>query len=816
MKQSGEKMVRLSKVIILCILSGYSAYGFTKSKYNFNPSLLDTVDNEVDLSFFSEGKPAPGVYIVDIYVNNIYKTTESVEFVDSKDENILTPCLSYRTLLSLGLKPSILKEGKNLCDLTQNSKRWAFNHDVYQQALYIKVPEAQLNKPIDGIVPKELWDNGIYAAFINHNTTASVIKNKHNDYEQKYAHLDLLPGINLGAWRFRNNTYLDYSSSTGSKWRNINNYVEKNLIGIDSKLILGDFITTSEIFEGVSLRGATLSTDETMIPSRIRKNTPTIRGIANTQAQVDVIYNDYKIYSTTVEPGVFELTDIPYISGNGLYKVIVKESNGMRRELFIPFTTPPISVKEGYSKYDLSYGRYRGDGSGVVGPGIYQGSYTYGFTNNLTMYSGLQYSNIYESYILGVGIGLGGLGALSVDGTYANADFGKKKEKKEGCVVAIKYNKNIDATNTNLYLTSRYRSRNYRTLSKAYNSLSQSIYDENATKNLTTIGLTQSLGEYGGLRFSYNYEQYWDSMSYKHLDTAYYNFFKGINYSIGYNEQKYHGKKDSIFTFAVNIPFRFSSGVSLSSNYRFMGKNDNNETHVLGFNGASSDNSLYWNIDQRSNNRDSYGMSGNIGLRNQYGRFGFGGATNQATSSFNAYHGGSLLITKHGITIGQEINQSSAILTAPGASNTGVTTRTGVKTNINGNAIVSGLSPYKENIVSLNPLELPDNVEVAQTDIKVIPTAGAIVEARFKTNIGGKGFFYLKTISDKPVPFGSVVSVKKNNTTAGIVGEDGEVFLSGLPESGVLEVKWGKKLSNSCSVEFNKSNINTNERLVCR
>ncbi|EFL2424925.1 TPA: fimbrial biogenesis outer membrane usher protein [Escherichia coli] len=822
MKQSSKKMVKLTRMIILCLLANYSTYGFTKGKYNFNPSLLDTTDNEVDLSYFSEDKPVPGVYIVDIYVNNTYIKTESVEFAESKEEeSTLTPCLTYKTLLSLGVKPNLLKEGKNFCELTYNLRQWTFNHNVYQQSLYIKIPETQLNKTIDGIVPKELWDDGIYAAFINHNTTASVIKNKHSGYEQKYAHLDLLPGINLGTWRFRNVTYLDYSSSTGSKWRNINNYVERNLKEIDSKLILGDFITISEIFEGVSMRGATLSTDESMIPSRVRKNTPAIRGVANTQAQVDVMYNDYIIYSTTVEPGVFELTEVPYVSGNGVYKVIVKESNGTKREFFVPFTIPPISVKEGFAKYDLSYGRFRGRGSGVVGPDIYQGTYTYGFTDNLTMYSGLQYSNIYEAYVMGVGIGLGGIGAFSVDGTYASAEFSKKKEKKEGGAVTFKYNKNIDTTNTNLYLTShQYRSKNYRTLSDTYNSLYHSTYEKNTTKNttknLTSIGLTQDLGEYGGLRLSYNYEQYWDSKSYKYLDTAYYNYFKGINYSIGYNEQKYHNKKDSVFTVAVNIPFRLSSGASISSNYRFMGNKDNNETHVLGLTGSSSDNSLSWNIDQRYNNRDSYGMSGNIGVRNQYGRFGFGGATNQAASSYNVYHGGSLLLTKHGITIGQEINQSSVILTAPGASNTGVTTRVGVKTNSNGNAIVSGLSPYKENIVSLNPLELPDDVEIAQTDIKVVPTAGAIVEGRFKTNIGSKGFFYLRTSSNKPVPFGSVVSVKNSNTTAGIVGEDGEVFLSGLPDSGVLEVKWGKNQSASCVVEFDKSNVSTNEKLACR
>ena len=58
--------------------------------------------------------------------------------------------------------------------------------------------------------------------------------------------------------------------------------------------------------------------------------------------------------------------------------------------------------------------------------------------------------------------------------------------------------------------------------------------------------------------------------------------------------------------------------------------------------------------------------------------------------------------------------------------------------------------------------------------------------------------------------------MKNSNTTAGIVGEDGEVFLSGLPDSGVLEVKWGKNQSASCVVEFDKSNVSTNEKLACR
>ena len=99
MKQSRKKMVKLTRMIILCLLANYSTYGFTKGKYNFNPSLLDTTDNEVDLSYFSEDKSVPGVYIVDIYVNNTYIKTESVEFAESKEEeSTLTPCAPRWTI----------------------------------------------------------------------------------------------------------------------------------------------------------------------------------------------------------------------------------------------------------------------------------------------------------------------------------------------------------------------------------------------------------------------------------------------------------------------------------------------------------------------------------------------------------------------------------------------------------------------------------------------------------------------------------------------------------------------------------------------
>ncbi|GAB0801855.1 hypothetical protein LL13C17_45270 [Escherichia coli] len=173
------------------------------------------------------------------------------------------------------------------------------------------------------------------------------------------------------------------------------------------------------------------------------------------------------------------------------------------------------------------------------------------------------------------------------------------------------------------------------------------------------------------------------------------------------------------------------------------------------------------------------------------------------------------MYTKHGLTFGQEITQSSAVLVAEGASDVPVLGASGVKTNSQGRALVTGLQPYRENILSLDPLETPEDVEILQTDIKVIPTKGAIVEGKFRTSEGQKSLVRITTSNNSNIPFGSIVTLKGDNNNAGIVGDNGEVFLTGLPKSGVLEVKWGHDRDDTCSVSFSELTDYNTKALIC-
>ncbi|WP_319950343.1 FimD/PapC C-terminal domain-containing protein, partial [Klebsiella pneumoniae] len=63
--------------------------------------------------------------------------------------------------------------------------------------------------------------------------------------------------------------------------------------------------------------------------------------------------------------------------------------------------------------------------------------------------------------------------------------------------------------------------------------------------------------------------------------------------------------------------------------------------------------------------------------------------------------------------------------------------------------------------------------------------------AEDKTAIGHRVLMTLTRPGGKPVPFGAMASLLKREEYASIVGDGGEVLLSGLPQKGTLQVKWG-------------------------
>ncbi len=80
-------------------------------------------------------------------------------------------------------------------------------------------------------------------------------------------------------------------------------------------LTIGEAYTTGELFDSIGYRGASLASDDRMLPDSLRGYAPVVRGIAETNARIEVRQNQ-QLISSTVSPGSFVIDDL-YPTGYG-------------------------------------------------------------------------------------------------------------------------------------------------------------------------------------------------------------------------------------------------------------------------------------------------------------------------------------------------------------------------------------------------------------------------------------------------------------------------------------------------------------------
>lgn len=395
--------------------------------YTFDASMLGDAAKGVDMSLFNQGGQQPGTYRVDVMVNGKRVDTRDVVFKLEKDGQgtpFLAPCLTVSQLSRYGVKtedyPQLWKAAKTpdeCADLTAIPQAKAVL-DINNQQLQLSIPQLALRPEFKGIAPEDLWDDGIPAFLMNYSARTTQTDYK-MDMERRdnSSWVQLQPGINIGAWRVRNATSWQRSSQQSGKWQAAYTYAERGLYSLKSRLTLGQKTSQGEIFDSVPFTGVMLASDDNMVPYSEWQFAPVVRGIARTQARVEVKQNGYTIYNTTVAPGPFALRDLSVTDSSGDLHVTVWEADGSTQMFVVPYQTPAIALHQGYLKYSLLAGRYRSSDSATDKAQIAQATLMYGLPWNLTAYGGIQSATHYQAASLGLGVSLGRWGSLSVDGS---------------------------------------------------------------------------------------------------------------------------------------------------------------------------------------------------------------------------------------------------------------------------------------------------------------------------------------------------------------------------------------------------------------
>ncbi|WP_369700131.1 fimbria/pilus outer membrane usher protein [Pantoea sp. MBLJ3] len=623
----------------------------------------------------------------------------------------------------------------------------------------------------------------------------------------------MTPGINIGAWRLRNVTSWEQIKGRPGHWQVMTTYLERGINDMHSRLTLGERYTPSEIFDSVPFRGVMLASDDRMVPSSQYMFAPVIRGVARTQARVEVKQNGYTIYNQVVAPGPFALTDFNPTGAGGDFKVTVWEADGASQVFTVPFQTPAIAVKEGYLRYNIMAGQYRPSDRRVNSAPVMEATAMYGLSYGFTLYGGIQAARHYQSSTAGAGLSMGNWGALSTDVTLSRGQLAGQGTVN-GQSWRMRYSKEIAVTNTTLSLmNSRFSQPDYFTLAETLDSWRgdgiAADMRRKRRKSRTGLSISQGLGKWGYLNAGAYQDTYWNSsLRESSLNAGYSIPYRDMTLSLNWSasQSARHHPREQMVSFWLSIPLKKWTGGNTRASYRYTHSASRQASHSAGLNGNAFDQRFSWNVDQRyntghedsRNNGDvSLGWTGTYGHIS--GDYSYDRNYQQRSLGFD----GGLIAHRQGITFTQELGETNALIEAKGASGVKVWGSAGICTDYRGYTAQPYLSPYRENNLSLDPTTLPPEAEIAITDRKVVPTAGAVIPVKFKTNTGAKAIIKLIREDGSNIPFGAIVHVSSPDGTEGIVDNNGTVFLTGLAREGKLIVKWKGKTKN-CSYKSGK------------
>lgn len=810
-------------VLVPALAFGLSANALARDF--FDPAFIKSVNQSdpssiPDLSLYStKDAQAPGVYRIDVILNNSLHETADIRFVEKKDPATaalkLSPCLSIAKLATYGLRSEAfptLKEDGDGCADTSAIPNFTSDFNFNTQQLLISIPQAALSTTAQGFVSPDEFDDGINALLTNYQFSSG------KDYEanNEYYNLNLQSGLNVGPWRLRNLSTWNKSAGTKSDWDSVYLYAQRSIVPLKSTLVMGESSSLSSIFDSVPFTGIQLATDTDMIPESLRGFAPIVRGIAKTNARIVIKQNGYQIYQAFVAPGAFEITDLYSTGGNGDLYVTVEESDGSQQNFVVPYASLPLMLREGQMEYEITSGKYRPYDGDVDEKPFTQATISYGVLSNTTFYTGLQAASNYQALAFGAGQNLGDIGAVSADVTAA---WSKKKDedKTSGQSWRIRYGKNILETGTNITVAGyRYSTSGYNTLTDVMNTYNNSYgnYIPHSLRNRTNITVSQSLGAgLGSLSVSGIFEDYWDSKRHNNsFNIGYNGGFRRFNYYAGYSYSRYswgdngssrHAEDDHVVSFNISIPLSEWLPNAYAT-YNVTNSSPGSTDQYVSLSGVALDNhNLDWNVQQGYSNREdaSGGVNGNY--RGSMGSVNGGYSYAKHSQQINYGLNGGVLVHADGITLGQEMSETAVLIKAPGLKNVRLGNDATIETDYRGYAIIPYVTPYHRTNVTLDSTTLDDNMELPNTTQKVVPTRAAVVRANFAGNIGRRAFLILKRASGENVPYGATVTLTTDkNAQASIVSDGGMVYMSGLKDIGEVYAQWGTKSDQQCRAPY--------------
>ncbi|WP_089592654.1 F4 (K88) fimbrial usher FaeD [Escherichia coli] len=727
------------------------------------------------------GSYAPGRYLVDLSLNG-KEAGKQILDVTPQDSNELCLTEAWLTKAGIYVSADYFREGYDAtrqCYVLTKAPSVKVDFDVSTQSLALSIPQKGLVKMPENVD----WDYGTSAFRVNYNANANTGRNN----TSAFGSADLK--ANIGHWVVSSSAMVSTGDSGGNS-ATINMFTASRAIRLlSADLLVGKTSTGDSMLGSTGTYGVSLSRNNSMKPGNLGY-TPVFSGIANGPSRVTLTQNGRLLYSEMVPAGPFSITDVPlYTSGDVTMKVTGED--GREQTQVFPLAVMNGQLSPGEHEFNLAAG-LPDDDSDMDGA-VFAASYGYGL-ENLTLRTGLVFNQDWKGASAGMVVGLGWLGAVSVDGAYASAKY--RDGSHSGNKVQLAWSKQLEPTNTSLRLSWSRRSEEYEDMSsfnpsEVYSQVNQG----RRTKDEWSVGISQPVGDLFSLSLSGWQRSYYpasvisahrqqkDSGKERGITGTLSTQIKGATLNLGWSgSRNSDGENNWSASASVSVPFmlldrRYSSSTSVSTS------KDGGTGFSTGLSGSLND-------------RFSYGFGG--------GRDGDGGASSYLNASYSgdrAYLSGALNQSSSGGTSGS-VSASGSVLAVPAAKDimfsrtTGDTVAVvnvkdtpGVKvtsgdgqTNSDGNLVVP-LNSYGWNTVTIDAGTLPLSTELTNTSQKVVPTDKAVVWMPFDALKVKRYLLQVKQRDGEFVPGGTWARDSKN-TPLGFVANNGVLMINTVDAPG--------------------------------
>lgn len=812
---SGLKPRKLSLLIKYSLYSACIIASLSTPIYavEFNTDMIDAEDKaNIDLSQFEKKGYIPaGTYLVSVQINkNTLPKTYNIEWINTDDDKGSMLCLTQKHLIEFGFSDAFIGSLQQLnqqgcLDLSHKPELNA-RLDKANMVLTLTVPQAWMKYQAKNWTPPEFWDNGIPGLLLDYNLYGSQYIPSHGDSNQNINSYGTL-GFNLGAWRLRSDYQYDQSftknHSNGSSSSLPRTYLFRPIPSLASKFTMGQYDLSSDLYDTFHFTGASLESDEQMLPPDLRGYAPQINGIAQTNARVTVSQNGRTLYQTSVSPGPFTITDLG-TTLQGQLDVTIEEEDGRKSSFQVGSASIPFLTRKGQVRYKSSVGKPTSPThNDVNNPLFWTGEISWGWLNDISLYGGgIVTADDYQAATGGIGFNLNNFGSLSFDITRAEANLRDDNQgKQRGFSYRANYAKRFEETGSQITFAGyRFSDKEYVTMNEYINSRNGSNSSNNE-KESYVLSFNQyidplALNSY----LSITRNTYWNSETNTNYSFSISrNFdigdFKNISASLALSRVSWDDNDENQYYFSITVPFENNRNVT----YSLQRYGDSASTQTATYYDGSDRNNP-WNL--AVSGTDKQLGDGDAALRGYYqhyspkGRLNVNGSMQPSNyRSLSAGWSGSFTATRYGAAFHDYNpgNSSRVLVDADGISGVEVNNNR-TKTNMFGIAVVPSVGNYTTTTVMVNNNNLPDGVDVTNSVIRATLTEGSIGYMPLSATKGYQIIGVIRLEDGRYPPLGVTVTDKQTGRDIGLVADDGFVYLSGVQEKSTLTLKWNNKV----------------------